>query len=93
MNTCSWFHVGLSLMGVYLLVKVFIAIPAFVQVASFGATDVMVSTVLAASFQLIAGMFLIIKAPRLAGGLTDRLDRSGMPSNKAIQTDRPSAGR
>ena len=74
MNTRSWFHVGLSLMGIHLLFKFFIAVPSSLHVLSLGLNGMTTSAAATVFFKLLAGLLLLIKAPRWAGSLADRLD-------------------
>ncbi len=79
MNARSWFCLGVTLIGVYYLADAFVGLSgsliylSLLSMPDIGST-VLTSTLAPLAFKLMAGLFLVVKAPVLSRGFERRLE-------------------
>jgi len=77
MNARSCLFVGLCLLGVYLLTQVLIGLPEIAMIAR-GApgSPLLMMAICPPALQLVAGLFLVLKADAVSRALAARLEAS-----------------
>ncbi|MDP6540004.1 MAG: hypothetical protein QF903_04345 [Planctomycetota bacterium] len=75
MDLRNWLYVGLCLLDIYNLVEVLVGVPSVMVSLSMNApSSAMMSLLGTMALRLNVGLFLVVKAPSIAGALAERSD-------------------